>query len=99
MNRNSKATDVLMLAVGQAQYPYRDYILVFDFGVWSQNSTLYDQVQKTSWDDVILDEDMKKTLTHTIGEFFDNESKYKDLDVPWKVTIKSTFYETHIDLL
>lgn len=28
---------------------------------------------------------MKNTLTHTIEEFFDNESKYKDLDVPWKV--------------
>ena len=62
----------------------QDYILVFD-RFWSQSTQLYYEVQKTSWNDVILDEDMKKTLTHTIEEFFDNESKYKDLDVPWKV--------------
>jgi transitional endoplasmic reticulum ATPase len=85
---NSKATDALLMAIGQAQFPYRDdreYILVFDQGRWYKSRPLYYEVQKTTWDDVILDQNMKDTITHTIEEFFDNEKRYRDLDVPWKV--------------
>ena len=84
---NSKATDALLMAVGQAQYPYRDdreYILVFDQR-WYRSRPLYFEVQKTTWDDVILDQEMKETISHTMEEFFDNEKRYSDLGVPWKV--------------
>lgn len=84
---NSKATDALLMAVGQAQFPYKDdreYILVFDQGLWLKSAPLFHEVQKTTWDDVILDQGMKDTISHTIEEFFDNEKRYRDLDVPWK---------------
>ena len=89
---NSKATDALLMAVGQAQYPYREdreYILMFDL-MWYKSRELYYEVQKTSWDDVILDEGMKDTISHTIEEFFDNEKRYHDLGVPWKVRKRPT---------
>lgn len=41
-------------------------------------------MQKTNWDDVILDDKMKKTLTGTVLRFFDSESKYREFGVPWK---------------
>ena len=41
-------------------------------------------MQKTDWDDVILDDKMKKTLTGTVLRFFDSESQYREFHVPWK---------------
>ena len=71
---NSKATDALLLAIGAAMYPYsNEYIYLFNGVSWYASPQLYQEVQKTSWKDVILDEDMKLTLTDVIGEFFDNE--------------------------
>ena len=71
---NSKATDALLLAIGGAMYPYStEYIYLFNGSSWYASPQLYQEVQKTSWKDVILDEDMKLTLTDVIGEFFDNE--------------------------
>ena len=69
---NSKATDALLLEAGRLLYPYRDYIAVFD-GYWRGDTSLYQEVQKTSWNDVILDQGMKDTISYTIEEFFDNE--------------------------
>ena len=89
---NSKATDALLVAIGQFENPYTEGIFVYD-GYWSKNHGLYEEVQKISWKDVILDENKKKTLTKDIEEFFDNESKYKDFDVPWKVG--GTPFESH----
>ena len=59
-------------------------ILVYDGGSWNGSRNLYQEVQKTNWDDVILDEKMKKTLTSTVLRFFDSESKYREFSVPWK---------------
>lgn len=82
---NSKATDALLMAVGQVQFAYsREYILVFDVQ-WYKSRPLYLEVQKTTWNDVILDQEMKDTISHTIEEFFDNEQRYRDFGVPWKV--------------
>ena len=70
---NSKATDALLLEAGRAIYgPYQDYIAVFD-GYWRADVNLYKEVQKTGWNDVILDQAMKATISLTIEEFFDNE--------------------------
>jgi SpoVK/Ycf46/Vps4 family AAA+-type ATPase len=41
-------------------------------------------VSTTNWDDVILDDKMKKTLTGTVLRFFDSETKYREFGVPWK---------------
>jgi DNA polymerase III delta prime subunit len=39
---------------------------------------------KSSWDDVILDEDKKKDLTAVANKFFSSKAIYEDLGVPWK---------------
>ena len=81
---NSKATDALLSAIAEAaQSAIEHTILVYD-GYWSSSRSLYNEVQKTNWDDVILDDKMKKTLTGSVLRFFDSETKYREFGVPWK---------------
>ena len=56
---------------------------VFD-NYWRTDRVLYDQVSRASWKDVILDENMKKSLTSITKKFFDSEDVYRDLGVPWR---------------
>ena len=76
-------TDALINAVGKWQKPDDRYVYVYD-GYWSGSRQLYKEVQKASWDDVILNEEMKKTLVELMRKFFDNKDIYDDLGVPWK---------------
>lgn len=84
MSRNS-VTDTLIATVGEWQKPEDSkFIYVYDGGLWQESRDLYAQVQKAEWEDVILKEDMKKTITDLMHKFFDSEDIYKDLGVPWK---------------
>jgi transitional endoplasmic reticulum ATPase len=82
---HSKVTDSLLQAVGEVQFAVQKSILVYE-DYWTRSTALYEEVQKASWDDVILDKKMKKTLTETVVRFFDSEKSYKDLGVPWKAS-------------
>ncbi|KAF4555348.1 ATPase-like protein 6 [Elsinoe fawcettii] len=79
----SRVTDELIKAVGTWQSSDRDIVWVFD-NYWRQDKSLWEQVAKAKWENVILDENMKKDLTSVSNKFFDNEDVYKDLGVPWK---------------
>jgi len=59
-------------------------VWVFDGGYWQKSAELYHSVQKSTWDSVILDEDMKKALIADVENFFDGRQTYEDLKVPWK---------------
>lgn len=59
-------------------------VWVFDQGWWQKSAQLYQSVQNASWDDVILDEDMKKALQIDVESFFDSQETYQKLKVPWK---------------
>ena len=76
-------TDALINAVGKWQKPDDHYVYVYD-GWWAASRQLYDEVQKASWDDVILNEEMKTTLVALMRKFFDSKDIYDDLGVPWK---------------
>ncbi|KAH7406317.1 P-loop containing nucleoside triphosphate hydrolase protein [Phaeosphaeria sp. MPI-PUGE-AT-0046c] len=59
-------------------------VWVFDAGYWQKSAELYRSVMNASWDNVILDEAMKKALINDVTNFFDGQKTYKDLQVPWK---------------
>lgn len=82
MSRNG-VTDALIATVGKWQKPDDKYVYVYD-GYWQMSRALYNEVVKANWEDVILNEDMKKTITELMHKFFDSEDIYKDLGVPWK---------------
>lgn len=53
-------------------------------GFWRKDHSLWIELQKASWDDVILDDKFKKALQKDIYGFFESEGIYKDLAIPWK---------------
>lgn len=59
-------------------------IWVYD-GYWDSNHELWLEVQKASWDDVILDPGFKKTVIGDVEGFFGNRDVYKRYSIPWKV--------------
>ncbi|KAF8251235.1 P-loop containing nucleoside triphosphate hydrolase protein, partial [Wilcoxina mikolae CBS 423.85] len=59
-------------------------IWVFDGGFWERSHELWLEVQKASWDDVILDPGLKKTVIGDVEGFFGNREVYKRYSIPWK---------------
>ena len=68
----SRISDSLFQTVGDWQHRTEEYVFVFD-GFWIRSRQLWEEVQKAKWEDVILDEDMKGTLTDVVGRFFDSK--------------------------
>ena len=66
-------------------------IWVFDGGWWQKSAELYRSVDKASWDDVILDEAMKKSIQQDVLRFFASRERYEKLRVPWKRGIIVSF--------
>jgi hypothetical protein len=82
---SSKATDRLMYAAASWAMESQDEILVFNHGRWEKDKELFKSVKSTSWEDVILEQQMKTSLMKDVEGFFDAKEIYKDLNVPWKV--------------
>ncbi|KAI4263808.1 MAG: hypothetical protein L6R42_001059 [Xanthoria sp. 1 TBL-2021] len=81
---HSKRTDELIAAASQWSEDLHDEVWVFDQEYWSKDSELWKSVQDSTWDDVILDDTMKKTLVEDVEGFFDRKDDYKQFGVPWK---------------
>ncbi|PQE09961.1 proteasome-activating nucleotidase protein [Rutstroemia sp. NJR-2017a BVV2] len=77
-------TDALLLAVGKWSRELHDEIYVFDDQAWAKDKKLWESVKNSSWDDVILNPAMKHNLISDVQGFFDAQSLYKKLAVPWK---------------
>lgn len=76
--------DELMMAACAWQNSVHDSVLVFDRGYWQYSSELWQSVLKASWEDVILDAVMKKSIVGEVSKFFNSRDRYKKLGVPWK---------------
>lgn len=76
--------DELMLAACRWQNSIHNSVLVFDSGYWQYSSELWQSIQKSNWEDVILDAEMKKSIIGEVSKFFDSQDRYKKLRVPWK---------------
>ena len=70
---HSSKTDALIAAIGASTQNAEDFIYVYD-GYWTGSTKLWKEVQKASWDDVILSSAMKKELTEVSEKFFDSKS-------------------------
>lgn len=77
-------TDELCLAAGKWTSLLHKEIWVFDDGHWEKSQELFKSVNGSSWDDVILDQEMKKNLIEDVQGFFDNQKLYSQFAVPWK---------------
>ncbi|KAI9795871.1 MAG: hypothetical protein M1835_005067 [Candelina submexicana] len=80
---NAWYVDSLIRAASMWVLELHNEVLVYD-GYWRKNTELYESVQNASWDDVILDDDMKKALIADVEGFFDERSAYLSFGIPWK---------------
>lgn len=81
---SQESTEALVLQVSKYQDEVHDEVLVFDGGYWNKSKDFYRQIQNASWDNVILDPEMKKSLIGVVDTFFNSQQKYEKLKVPWK---------------
>jgi transitional endoplasmic reticulum ATPase len=78
------AVDELLSEVGAWMIELREEVWVFDSGFWSKSRELWQSVKNASWEDVILDEQMKKNIIADTEGFFNARETYARLKVPWK---------------
>ncbi|KAK0927352.1 hypothetical protein LTR91_003840 [Friedmanniomyces endolithicus] len=79
-----EATNKLLFESGAWNSELHNEIFVFDGGFWQKSAELWDSVQKSNWEDVILDEGMKKAIISDVENFFDSRETYERLKVAWK---------------
>lgn len=79
-----KAADELIAAATKWNNNVHDEVLVFDQASWTKSKELWGSVQNASWDDVIMDKDMKESLINDVEGFFNCRDDYKEFLVPWK---------------
>ena len=80
VNGHSKRTDELISAASRLH----NEVWVFDQEQWTRNRELWKSVQGSTWEDVIIDSAMKKSLVEDVGGFFDRKADYDEFGVPWK---------------
>lgn len=75
----------MLLAAGVFAEQLHNEIWVFNQGYWDKDAGLWVEIQKASWEDVILEEDFKDAVKKDVYGFFDSEKLYKEYSLPWKV--------------
>lgn len=70
-------------ALGDKIQPYGRPFKVYVFQVTHSLCRLINVVE-ASWDDVILDEQLKQNIRNDYTSFFKSEKTYRNLQVPWK---------------
>ncbi|KAJ6539518.1 P-loop containing nucleoside triphosphate hydrolase protein [Mycena capillaripes] len=74
----------LILDAGLWAYTPQGEIWVYNQGYWRKDRMLWVDLQKASWEDVILKEEFKKALQKDVYGFFKSEAIYRELGIPWK---------------
>lgn len=87
-----KRSDELITAATKWGLEIHNEVLVFDNGMWQKNSELWQNVQKSNWEDVILEKSKKDAIIEDVIGFFNGEKRYQEFGVPWKVETKSPLY-------
>ncbi|KAL8833157.1 MAG: hypothetical protein Q9170_004459 [Blastenia crenularia] len=84
LGESAEANDELLLAACYYWTELHDEVLVYDGGYWQKSHKLWESVQNSTWDDVILAPEMKKDIIGEMSRFFGSQERYRKLKVPWK---------------
>ena len=82
----SGSADALITAASKWSLELHEEVWVFDQVLWRKDSALWKEVQKASWEDVILDGEMKQTLQDDVQGFFNERESYEKFQIQWKVS-------------
>ena len=59
-------------------------ILVFSSGQWRRSREMYLTVEKASFDDLVLERDLKESILREFKQFLKSESQYQELGIAWR---------------
>ena len=59
-------------------------ILVFTGGRWKRSRAMYQATQDSSFDDLIMDDDLKQSIRSDFKQFLKSEEHYKKLGIAWR---------------
>lgn len=79
-----KTTDELVAEATKFMRELHNEVLIFDQGFWRKNKELWDNIQKSNWEDVILEHEKKEAIIEDVIGFFNSEARYSEFKVPWK---------------
>lgn len=80
---NNSITDELIDTVGKWQFPPNQRsVHVYDDG-WTTDTRALPKLENASWKDVVLNPERKKDLMQLLPNFFDSESIFRSLGLPW----------------
>jgi transitional endoplasmic reticulum ATPase len=82
-----KKADELLAEASKWSQDLHGEVFVFDQGFWQKNKELWQNIQKSNWEDVILEKERKEAIIEDVIGFFDSESRYAEFGVPWKASI------------
>ncbi|OCK82529.1 P-loop containing nucleoside triphosphate hydrolase protein [Lepidopterella palustris CBS 459.81] len=84
LTKETISADQLIIAASKYGSELHNEVWVFDGGYWQKSGELWQSVQHSKWEDVILDAGMKKAIINDVDHFFDSRDTYTKLKVPWK---------------
>ncbi|MDF5711056.1 MAG: ATP-binding protein [Nostoc sp. S4] len=62
----------------------RDEVLVFENGYWQKNTELFQSIQGATFDNLILQGNLKQDIQDDLNRFFASRETYTTYGVPWK---------------
>lgn len=84
LGETEAATRRFFEAVSQFATEVTGEVLVFDGGCWAKDKDLFDSIQNSTWDDLILEGDLKAEIRQDLEGFFKAGETYRKYKIPWK---------------
>jgi AAA+ superfamily predicted ATPase len=82
--RERPTAEAFILDVERITNSPDEAILVFSGGCWQESHELYQATQSASFDNLILDESLQRTLRKDFQNFLASRAEYEALGVPWR---------------
>ena len=79
-----EAAHQFMLAVCNWNSEIRGEILVFDDGYWQKDERLYQAIENTTFENLILPGELKQQILSDVEAFFAAHEMYEHYHIPWK---------------
>ncbi len=83
IGRNQEITEQFFLEVCKWNSEVRGEILVFN-GCWSKDEHLYESIQGSTLDNLILEGNLKQQIAEDFASFFASKETYDRYGIPWK---------------
>ncbi len=71
-------------SIGKWSAELRSEVLVFDNGHWHKDERLYQNIQGASFDNLVLQGNLKQEIREDLANFFASRAVYEEHDIPWK---------------